>query len=138
MILATCLMKLIEVTCGISISFSAQIGEGFYIGHFGGIFIHKDVTIGKYCNISQGVSIGLGGRGPNTGSPVLGDRIYIGPNVVLCGRITIGNDVAIGANAVVTKSIPKTAVVAGIPAKIISFEGSSDFVVFRGTPSKLS
>lgn len=47
------------------------------------------------------------------------------------GNITIGDDVAIGANAVVTKGLPNMAVAGGVPAKILSFEGSGDFVAFR-------
>lgn len=43
--------------------------------------------------------------------------------------ITIGNDVAIGANAVVTKDLPDQAVAVGIPAKIISYEGSQDWII---------
>ena len=39
---------------GISISFNSSIGEGFYIGHFGGIFLNTEATIGRNCNISQG------------------------------------------------------------------------------------
>jgi len=131
--LALCLIsqKLIEIICGISISYSAQIGKGLYIGHFGGIFIHGDVKIGECCNISQGVSIGLGGRGKKIGCPTIGDRVYVGPHAVILGKIEIGNDVAIGANAVVTKSMPDNAVVVGVPAKIISSESGKDFVIFR-------
>jgi len=128
---ATVLQKIIEILTGISISFSVKIGKGLYIGHFGGIFIHKGVRMGDYCNISQGVSIGLGGRGEQMGVPTIGDRVYIGPHAVVLGKITIGNDVAIGANAVVTKSVPDMAVVGGVPAKVLNFQGSRDFVVFR-------
>jgi serine O-acetyltransferase len=65
------------------------------------------------------------------GSPTIGDRVYVGSGARLIGRITIGNDVAIGANAVVTKNLPDNAVAVGVPAKIISYEGSKDFVVYR-------
>ena len=78
MIFCTLLQKLIEILCGISISFEARIGKGLYIGHFGNIFIHKWTVIGENCNISQGVSIGLGGRGEEIGAPIVGDRVYIG------------------------------------------------------------
>src|SRR3989338_7804508 len=48
----------IEVTTGICINECSEIGEGLYIGHFGGIFIHSNAKIGRNCNISQGVTIG--------------------------------------------------------------------------------
>lgn len=52
------------------------------------------------------------------GVATIGNSVYIGPGVKIVGRINIGNNVAIGANAVVTKDIPDNAVVAGVPAKI--------------------
>lgn len=129
LLLATVLQKIIEMTCGISVAFSTRIGRGFYIGHFGGIFIHKDVKIGEYCNISQGVTIGLGGRKGSYGVPTIGNQVYIGPHAVIIGRISVGNNVAIGANAVVTHTVPDGAVVVGVPAKVISLKGSEDFVI---------
>jgi serine O-acetyltransferase len=121
--------KLIEMTTGIDIPNQVEIGKGLYIGHFGGIFIFADVKMGENCNLSQGVTIGSGGRGNNSGCPKLGDRVFIGPGAKIFGSITIGNDVAIGANAVVTKNLPDKAVAVGVPAKIISYKGSKDFIV---------
>jgi serine O-acetyltransferase len=46
------------------------------------------------------------------------------------GQIEIGNDAAIGANAVVTKSLPDRAVAIGIPAYVISYEGSFEFIAY--------
>ena len=83
---------------GISIPHVTQIGSGFYIGHFGGIVVHEDCKIGKNCNISQGVTIGQANRGERAGCPVIGDNVYIGPGAKIFGAITIGSDVAIGAN----------------------------------------
>ncbi|CAD5978426.1 serine O-acetyltransferase [Planktothrix agardhii] len=121
--------KIIEIIAEINIPSKTQIGKGFYIGHFGGIIINQDVKIGENCNISQGVTIGVGGRGEKSGCPVIGDQVFIGPGAKIFGKIRIGNDVAIGANAVVTKDLPDNAVAMGIPAKIISYEGSQDFVI---------
>jgi serine O-acetyltransferase len=113
---------------GIGIPFMTQIGPGFYIGHFGGIFVFPHCRIGKNCNISQGVAIGVSARGKNAGWPVVGDNVYIGPGAKVIGAICIGNNVAIGANAVVTKDLPDGAVAAGIPARVISYEGSAGYV----------
>ena len=63
------LQLLVELTTGITIETSADIGPGLYIGHYGNIFIGGDVTIGKLVNISQEVSVGYGGRGQNWGRP---------------------------------------------------------------------
>jgi serine O-acetyltransferase len=122
--------KLIEITTGIDLPYQADIGKGLYIGHFGGIIVNPSVKMGEYCNLSQDITIGIAGRGEMRGSPTIGDRVYVGSGARLIGRITIGNDVAIGANAVVTKDLPDNAVAVGVPAKIISYEGSRDFVAY--------
>lgn len=113
---------------GIDIPPETKIGSGLYIGHFGGIIVNEKTIIGKNCNISQGVTMGKANRGENEGYPTLGDNIYIGPGAKIVGAVTIGNNVAIGANCVVTKNIPDDSVVVGVPRKIISQKGSKGYV----------
>jgi serine O-acetyltransferase len=122
------LKLLIGVPIGIDISFDAVIGKGFYVGHYGGIIIGEGVMIGENCNISQGVTIGVGGRNEKRGSPKIGDRVYIAPGAKIFGEITIGDDCAIGANAVVATDVPDRAVLGGVPAKIINYNSSKDFI----------
>jgi len=114
---------------GIAIPFTASIGEGFYIGHFGGIIINGKVVIGKNCNISQDVTIGLKVGGKNPGVPTIGNNVYIAPGVKIFGNIKVGNNAALGANCVVAKDIPDNAVVVGIPGKVISNDGSSAYII---------
>jgi serine O-acetyltransferase len=113
---------------GISIPYYTQIGHGFYIGHFGGIVVNGNSVIGRNCNISQGVTLGYANRGRNRGYPVLGNNVYIGPGAKIVGAVRIGNNVAIGANCVVTKDVPDGAVVVGIPGRVISRQGSAGYV----------
>ncbi len=113
---------------GIAISFESEIGPGFYIGHFGGIVVYPDCQIGKNCNLSHGVTLGITHRGKKKGYPTIGDNVYIGPGAKIIGSVKIGNHVAIGANCVVTQDVPDHAVVVGIPAKVISYEGSRGYV----------
>ncbi len=113
---------------GISIPPYTEIGSGFCIGHFGGIVVNSKSVIGKNCNISQGVTLGQANRGINKGCPTLGNDVYIGPGAKIVGAIVIGNNVAIGANCVVTKNIPENSVVVGVPGKIISQKGSSGYI----------
>ncbi|MFB8787553.1 MAG: serine O-acetyltransferase [Potamolinea sp.] len=122
---------LIEILTGCEFPNRAEIGKGLFMPHAVGITIHVDTKIGDYCNLSQHVTIGVGGRGEKQGTPKLGDRVFVGPGARLFGKITIGNNVAIGANAVVTKDLPDNAVAVGIPAKIISYQGSQDFINVR-------
>lgn len=117
-----------SIKYGIAIPRTTQIGPGFYIGHFGGIVVHGDCKIGRDCNISQGVTLGISNRGPRKGVPVVGDRVYIGPGAKIIGRVHIGSNVAIGANAVVTHDVPDNAVVVGVPAWIVSFEGAAHYI----------
>lgn len=122
--------KLVEITTGIDLPSRAQIGKGIYIAHFGGIFINEHVKIGDYCTLSQNITIGIAGRGDKRGCPTLGDRVYLAPGSRVIGSITIGNEVAIGANAVVTKDLPDKAVAVGVPAKVISYKGNADFTTY--------
>ncbi len=112
----------------IQIPYSTEIGEGFYIGHFGTIVVNGASIIGKNVNISPGVNIGQANRGKNKGTPIIGNEVYIGPGAKIVGAVKIGNNVAIGANAVVTKDIPDNACVAGVPAKIISMDGALGYI----------
>jgi serine O-acetyltransferase len=120
--------KFIEILTGICIPGGCNIGAGLYIGHFGGIFIDSQARIGANCNIAQGVTIGEGGRGELHGVPVLGDRVHVGANAVILGKITIENDAVVGPGAVVMSSVPPCGVAMGNPARVIGTSGSFDFV----------
>lgn len=128
--------KLIEITTGIDLPSRADIGKGLYIAHFGGIFINDEVKMGDYCTISQDITIGIAGRGDKRGCPKLGDQVYLAPGARIIGPITIGNEVTIGTNAVVTKDLPDKAVAVGVPAKIISYQGNADFTAYTRKLSK--
>ena len=119
-----------EMLNGISIEPRAVIGEGLYVNHGPSIRIAGKCVLGANCNISHEVTLGPAIRERQRGAPVLGDRVFVGPGAKLFGGITIGDDVAIGANAVVTKSLPDRAVAVGIPAKVASRQGSFEFVLY--------
>lgn len=123
----------VAVVTKIEISFDVEIGGGLYIGHAGYIIINPQAVLGSNCNISSGVVIGEGGRSGERGTPVIGNRVYIAPGAKLFGPIVVGDDVAVGANAVVNDSVPENAVVAGVPAKIVSYKGSKDFIIVRSS-----
>ncbi|WP_364140980.1 serine O-acetyltransferase [Paenibacillus sp. LPE1-1-1.1] len=76
----------------------------------------------------QGVTIGASSRGKNIGVPTIGDFVYIGAGAMIIGNVKIGNHAAIGANSVVTKDVPDHGVVVGMPAKVISLEGSNGYI----------
>jgi len=114
------LQKIIEILAGISIPETASIGRRLNIEHFGGIIIHGSAVIGDDCQIRQGVTIGNRGSDDPMGAPNIGNRVDIGAGAKLIGRIRIGSDVRIGANAVVTKDVASNSIAVGIPAKVIA------------------
>jgi serine O-acetyltransferase len=113
---------------GISIPFQTEIGSGLCIAHCGDVTVNGRSVIGKNCNISQGVTVGQANRGRNKGYPTLGDNVYIGPGAKIVGGVKIGNNVAIGANCVVTRDVPDDSVVVGVPGKVISRDGAKGYV----------
>ncbi len=126
------IQKWVEIITSIELPADCEVGPGLYLGHFGPTIVNGRVRIGENCNLSQGVTIGVSQRGQRKGVPVIGNRVYIGPNAIVIGGIEIGNDVAIGAGAVVTHSIPDRAVVAGNPARVISYDGSFEMIRYWG------
>lgn len=118
----------LSVIYGIEIPNHTSIGPGLYIGHLGGIVINGEVVIGQNCNLSQGVTIGVSNVGDRKGNPTIGNQVYIGPGAKLFGKITVGDNSAIGANAVVTTDVAKNTTAAGVPAREISQHGSLEMI----------
>lgn len=117
--LAYRIMKtLSQILTGIDLPCEVQVGRRFRIEHFGGIIISGDTVLGDDVVIRNGVTIGLKRR-DDPGSPVIGNRVDIGAGAKLLGKIRIGDDVMIGANAVVITDVPSNSIAVGIPARII-------------------
>ncbi len=108
------------------VPFKCHIGNGSFFAYKGlGVLLHDRTVIGEMCNI--GVGCKTGGKAPYREVPRIGNRVYLGPNSVLMGPIVVGDNAIIGANSVVTKSVPEGAIVGGIPAKIIGWVQDSDY-----------
>jgi serine O-acetyltransferase len=120
--------KLIEITTGISIPASVRIGHSFYIGHFGGIILNAKTIIGNNCNLAQGVTIGISGLGEHRGVPIIGNNVYVGANAVVAGKIKIGNNVLIGACSLVNSDVEENSVMLGVPAIKISEKSSEGYI----------
>jgi serine O-acetyltransferase len=113
---------------GFDISPDVAVGSGLYIGHFGGVVINRDVIIGANCNLSHEVTLGQVNRGERAGCPVIGDNVYIGPGAKIIGSLRVGDNSAVGANAVVLEDVPENVAVGGVPARIISNSGSTGYI----------
>lgn len=116
----------ISIKLGFSIPLNV-FEEGLSIAHYGTIVINGNAKIGKNCRMQEGVNIGS--TGGEEKAPQIGNNVFIGTGAKIIGDIKIGNDVAIGANAVVTKSFEENHItIAGVPAKKISNKDSTMFL----------
>ena len=126
-----------QILTGIDLPCEVTIGRRFRIDHFGGVIVSGDAVIGDDVTIRNGVTIGLRRR-EEPGSPVIGNRVDIGAGAKLLGSIRIGDDVVIGANAVVIRDVPSNSVAVGVPARIIprpvSFKDTSADTLFLLQP----
>ena len=130
--LVVTVQKLVEIVTGISIPAQCEIGDGLYIGHYGSIILAPEARIGHNCSLAQNVTIGIAGGGDDRGAPTIGNRVFIGAHSVIVGRITIGDDAVICAGSVVNRSVPARAVMMGNPARVVSYDGSFDYVYYDG------
>lgn len=106
-------------------------GPGLSIAHRGTIVVHHKARIGANCRLHICVNIGTQ-LGESDAVPEIGDNCYIAPGAKLFGNIHLGDNVVIGANAVVNKSFPEGNItLGGVPARILSTK-SSDGRVPKG------
>lgn len=77
------------------------------------------VSIGKNCEIWQNVTIGKKSTKNIPDKPTIGNNVKICANSVVIGSIKIGDNVIIGAGAVVNKDIPNNSIAVGNPVRII-------------------
>lgn len=105
-------------------------GKGLCIVHAGPIVVNGSAKIGDYARVHVGVNIGRAYAHGEAGAPIIGNRCYFGPGAKLFGPIQIGDNVAIGANAVVNQSFKEgNCTIAGVPAKKISNKTSELYIV---------
>lgn len=104
--------NVLGLLCGFSIGLNC-FEKGLSISHIGTIVVNHDARIGENCRLHVCVNIG-------TGSPVIGNNVYIGPGAKIFGKIKIADGISIGANAVVNKDFKeKGKTIVGVPAHYI-------------------
>ena len=115
------LFKFIQILTGIELPCEVDVGKNFRIDHFGDVIISGYAKFGDNCVIRNGVTVGLQ-RVEDPAAPKIGNNVDIGCGAKILGDISIGDDVKIGANAVVLKNIPSNSIAVGVPARIIQKE----------------
>ena len=103
---------------GVDVPSDTEIEGGLKFAHCQNIVITEKAVIGENCTIFQGVTIGCNIIGDQQG-PTIGKNVTICAGAKIIGNISIGNNVIIGANAVVVKNMPNNCVAVGVPAKVI-------------------
>lgn len=103
---------------GIEIHPGATIGRRCFIDHGMGVVIGETAEIGDDVMLYHGVT--LGGRSLLRGKrhPTIGNRVTVGAGAKVLGPLHVGDDSAIGANAVVTHDVPADSIATGIPAVV--------------------
>lgn len=112
---------LVEWILCIEIPAKTTIGPGLILDHGQALVINDHSVFGRGCHLRHSTTIGCitlpdGSQGP---SPVIGDFVEIGSNVVILGGITIGDYAKIGAGSIVVRDVPAGSVVVGNPAREI-------------------
>ncbi len=108
---------------GIEIHPGAQIGRGLFIDHGMGVVIGETTVIGDNVTLFQGVTLGGTGKEKGKRHPTVGNNVVIGTGAKVLGSFKIGDNVQVGANAVVVREVPPNSVVVGVPGRIVKQEG---------------
>jgi len=120
---ARLLTELTRILTGVEIHPGAELGSGLFIDHATGVVIGETAEVGDDVTLFHGVTLGGTGRERGKRHPTIGDRVVIGAGAKILGPIKIGEDSRIGANAVVVKEVPSSAVVVGVPGQVVSRPG---------------
>jgi len=109
----------VEFPCEVTVGKRLRIEHGF------GLVVSGDAVLGDDVILRNGVTIGLRHEG-RRGSPVIGNRVDIGSGAKILGPIHIGDDVSIGANAVVIRDVPSNSIAVGVPARVLQKSAFED------------
>jgi serine O-acetyltransferase len=111
------LYKWIQIVTGVEFPCEVTVGHNFVIDHFGGIIVSGYAKFGDNCRIRNGVTIGIRTVSERS-APTIGNDVDIGAGAKLLGPINIGDNVLIGANAVVLCDVPSNSIAVGVPAVV--------------------
>lgn len=114
--LARIVSQVSKTLTGIEIHPGATIGRRLFIDHGTGVVVGETAEIGDDVLMYQGVTLGGRALSKTKRHPTIGNHVMLGAGAKILGPITIGNDSAVGANAVVVRDVPPRSVAVGVPA----------------------
>ena len=127
------MFKIVQILTGIELPCEAVVGRNFVIDHFGDIIVSGYAHFGDNCRIRNGVTVGLR-RIDDKRAPRIGNNVDIGAGAKLLGAITIGDNVIVGANAVVLCDVPANSIAVGVPAVVKPRDHLTDFDQSASSP----
>lgn len=104
--------------CGIMLPYTVHVGRRVRLEHFGGMILVAQ-WIGDDVILRQNTTLGIADTAHLQDRPVIGDRVDVGAGAVILGSVLVGEDAVIGANAVVRRDVPASAIMGGVPARLI-------------------
>ena len=119
------LSQIARFITGIEIHPAARVGKGFFIDHGMGVVIGETSEIGDNVTLYHGVTLGgttvfdAKGKQVSKRHPTLKSNIVVGAGAKILGPVTIGNNVKIGANAVILKDVSDNQTVVGVPGHVV-------------------
>jgi serine O-acetyltransferase len=121
------------ILTGVNLSPAMHAGPGLMVNHTGNVFFGP-LSIGSNCNVAHGVTVGQSSTGEDGKQdvPTIGDRVWIGPGAVIVGKVHLGDDCAVGANSLVARDVPPGGLAIGVPARVVSRQGSFRQVRYYG------
>ncbi len=117
--LARFLSHLTRWLTGIEIHPGATIGCRFFIDHGMGVVIGETAEIGDDCTLYHGVTLGGTSWEKGKRHPTLLNNVVVGAGAKVLGPITIGTNVRVGSNAVITHDVPNDGTVVGVPGRLV-------------------
>jgi serine O-acetyltransferase len=105
-ILGPALARLSLFLTGVDLHPAAEIGPGLLIAHGHGLVVGGGARIGADALLLHGVTVGSPSPGRVAQMPVIGDRVFLGAGAKVVGAVTVGDDVAVGPNAVILEDVP--------------------------------
>ena len=118
-VIARLISHMARILTGIEIHPGAKFGKRLFIDHGFGVVIGETAEIGDDVLLYQGVTLGGTGNERGKRHPTVGNRVVVGTGAAVLGNIRLGDDVRVGAGAVVVHSVPDGCTVVGIPGRVV-------------------